>query len=110
MWERHRRLHGAARGSGDCSVRVDTDDGHTMEWRRRRDEVSYSLDGREVNRLNGSPPDDLHDLLRLPLVESRGTKFDVHFGEQKQPIFLLDRSIRSPRHVLRLVVRRGQTH
>ena len=79
-------------GERDCSIRVDTDDGHTVEWRRVRDKVSYTLDGREVSRLNGSVPDDLHELLRLPLVESGTTSFDVHFGEQKQPIFLLDKS------------------
>ena len=79
-------------GERECSVRVETDDGHSVEWRRKRDGVSYALDGREVNRLNGSPPDDLHDLLRLPLVESGNRFFDVHFGEQKRPIFLLDKS------------------
>ena len=79
-------------GERECSVRVETDDGHVLEWRRKRDGVSYTLDGQEVSRLNGSPPDDLHDLLRLPLVESGNTSFDVHFGEQKQPIFLLDKS------------------
>ena len=79
-------------GERECSVRVETDDGHVLEWQRKRDEVSYCLDGREVSRLGGSVPDDLHDLLRLPLVESGNTSFDVHFGEQKQPIFLLDKS------------------
>src|SRR5262249_51871634 len=88
--------------SGDCMVRhdekeasvtVETDDGHTFVWRRRKT-VSYVIDGREIDRLNRDVPEDLHKLLRLPKVDAgeNGDPFDIHFGTQKSPIFLLNES------------------
>src|SRR5207249_9458978 len=43
-------------------------------------------------RLKRSIPEELHEHLKLPLVQSPGDaeEFDVHFAEQKTPIFLLD--------------------
>lgn len=81
-------------GETECCVTVETDDGHSLQWIRTKKSVRYVIDGREVDRLRGSIPDDLHDHLRLPLVESAdGTgEFDIHFGEQKRPIFLLDQN------------------
>jgi exonuclease SbcC len=80
-------------GQRTCQVTVETDDGHTITWRRKGAAVSYVIDGREVHRSGrGNLPDDLHEHLRLPKVESSGTgeKFDVHFALQKSPIFLID--------------------
>lgn len=79
-------------GESDCRVRVETDDGHELEWRRQSGTVSYKVNGREIHRLQGSTPDDLHVLLRLPKVSSpkEGDSYDVHFARQKSPIFLLD--------------------
>lgn len=79
-------------GQKECRIIVTTDDGHELQWCRKGRSVSYTIDGREVHRLRGSVPEDLHDLLRLSLVETEGEPFDVHFGEQKKPIFLLDDS------------------
>ena len=79
-------------GERECVVRVETDDGHVLEWRRKGAVVSYTLDGRDVHRLRGSVPDDLHELLRMPSVEAEGGTFDIHFGQQKKPVFLLDES------------------
>lgn len=84
-------------GERDTRVIVETDDGHVLAWRRSRDSVSYEIDGRSVHRVGRGVPDDLHDLLRLPRVSSAeeyGEGFDVHFGTQKEPIFLLDSSER----------------
>ncbi len=77
-------------GTRECSVRVQTDDGHTIEW-RRKNAPSYIIDGKKFDRLRGSGlPDELHAALRLPKVEAGDdTDFDVHFGTQKSPIFLL---------------------
>ena len=77
-----------------CSVTVETDDGHTLQWSRTKKGVRYVINGREVDRLRGSVPDDLHNLFRLPLVESAdgAGEFNIHFGEQKRPIFLLDQN------------------
>jgi exonuclease SbcC len=78
----------------EASVTIETDDGHTFAWRRRGNTVSYLIDSREISRLNRGVPEDLHRLLRLPKVDSGGTgePFDIHFGTQKSPIFLLNES------------------
>ena len=76
----------------ECSVKIETDDGHVIEW-RRRNSPSYTVDGVPFDRLGRSgSPDELHDVLRLPKVSAEGNQeFDVHFGEQKSPVFLLDK-------------------
>lgn len=81
-------------GQKECRIVVETDEGHLVEWSRRDGTVSYVLDGQPIHRLRGGTPDELHKLLRMPQVYSQGSgeSFDVHFGEQKKPIFLLDAS------------------
>ena len=79
-------------GERECRIIVETDDGNILEWKRKNNTVSYVINGRDVHRLRGAVPDDLHDLLRMPLVDAEGGAFDIHFGEQKKPIFLLDES------------------
>lgn len=79
-------------GEKECVIEVETIEGHVVQWRRKAKAVTYTLNGREVSRLKNSIPDDLHDLLRLPVVEADGDDFDIHFGEQKKPIFLLNDS------------------
>ncbi len=75
-----------------CSVTVETDDGHTITWGRTKTSPRYEIDGIPFDRLDRSAvPDALHAALRLPLVVAENNlEFDVHFGEQKSPIFLLD--------------------
>jgi hypothetical protein len=77
-----------------CRVTAETDDGHVLAWQRKSGVVSYEIDGRPVHRLGRNcVPDDLHKLLRLPRVELPGKDpVDVHIGQQKQPLFLLDRT------------------
>lgn len=78
-------------GAKSCSVTVETSDGHIITWQRKA-APSYLIDGKKFDRLgNGGVPEELHQLLRLPRVEGSGQEqFDVHFGVQKSPIFLLD--------------------
>lgn len=79
-------------GQKEARVTIETDDGHTVTWKRKGSTVSYVIDGREIHRLKGDVPEELHKVLRLPKVEP-GEKidpFDIHFGTQKSPIFLLD--------------------
>jgi energy-coupling factor transporter ATP-binding protein EcfA2 len=77
-------------GTREARVSIDTSDGHRVEWIRGK-ETSYRIDGRDVHRLRGQLPDGLHEALRLPaVVDSKGTEFDIHFAEQKSPIFLLN--------------------
>lgn len=88
-----RNAHGdymVRHGERECSVSAETDDGHTIVWRRSGNTVTYVIDGLEIGRLHGKIPDNLHEFLKLPLVETEGLPFDIHFGEQKKPIFLLD--------------------
>lgn len=79
-------------GEKHCMVSVETDEGHRIEWHRRTS-PSYVINGEQFDRLGRSVPEELHQLLRLPRVAGNGTEqFDVHFGAQKSPIFLLDSS------------------
>lgn len=73
-----------------CSVTVETDDGHTITWGRTKTSPHYVIDGQRFDRLERtSVPDALHAALRLPRVAAGSEELDVHFGEQKKPIFLL---------------------
>jgi len=80
-------------GEKQCSVTIETDDGHTIIWKRKKS-PSYEIDGEDFSRLRqGGVPDELHQVLRLSKVEGNANEqFDVHFGSQKTPIFLLDSS------------------
>lgn len=80
-------------GQTTCQVTVETDDGHTIAWRRIKGKVSYVLDSVEVHRAGaGNLPDDLQTFLRLPKVryQNGDKEFDIHFGDQKAPVFLID--------------------
>ena len=78
-------------GERECSVQVETDDGHSAVWRRKNSTQSYVVDGQVFDRLKGRIPDELHRALRLPMVDAESdADFDVHFGTQKSPIFLLN--------------------
>ena len=77
----------------ECSVTVETSDGHTVQWTRKNNSPRYTIDGQVFDRLDrNSIPADLHAVLCLPKVTAEGNReFDVHFGEQKSPVFLLDK-------------------
>ena len=77
-------------GAKESQVLIETDDGDKIEWRRRARTASYVINGEETHR--GRVPDQLHQRLKMPLIEVKdGTEaFDVHLGEQKTPIFLID--------------------
>lgn len=86
-------------GAKECRVFVETADGHQIEWKRKKKTVSYTIDGQDYHRLRNSVPDVLPQILKLGKVKSGDSdEFDVHFGEQKSPIFLLnDRGSRAAR-------------
>lgn len=79
-------------GAEECVVRVETAEGHSVEWRRKKATVSYVINDEPIHRLGGGVPDELHDFLKLPLVQAEPDDFNIHFGEQKEPIFLLNQS------------------
>ncbi len=78
-------------GEKEAAVIVETDDGHTVEWRRKTSN-RYVIDGQTFDRLNRKVPDELHKVLRLPTVDFDEKQFDVHFATQKEPLFLLNGS------------------
>ena len=74
-----------------CSVTVETEDGHTIRWARKKSGAPwYEINGQKFDRLRGSVPVQVHEALRMQRVTSEKDRFDVHFGEQKQPVFLLN--------------------
>jgi exonuclease SbcC len=80
-------------GEDECGVKVETSDGHKIEWSRKNGSPQYRIDGRLFDRLrSGGLPDELRKALRIVKVATEGGhEFDVHFGEQKAPVFLLDK-------------------
>ncbi|MCP4784594.1 MAG: AAA family ATPase [Fuerstiella sp.] len=91
-----RSTHVMRHGAKCCRITVETDDGHTICWERKKTTVKYTLDGEDIHRVGTSVPDSLHELLRLDRVEAETGKskheYDIHFGEQKAPVFLLGES------------------
>lgn len=79
-------------GEKECWVAVETEEGHRIEWRRRGGTAWYTLNGQDYHRLRNSIPDELNALLRLARVDAPDGRepYDIHFGLQKSPIFLLN--------------------
>ena len=83
-------------GTRESRVTVETDDDHTVEWARKRSGgPAYVVDGQRFDRLRNSVPEQVRSALRIGPVTT-GTdgaaEFDLHFGSQKSPVFLLDQS------------------
>lgn len=76
-------------GSRWARVTVETGEGDRIEWMRENDSVTYTINGVKTHR--GIVPDDLPKKLRINEVKADDdtTEFDIHFAEQKKPIFLL---------------------
>ena len=75
-----------------CRIIVETDDGHVIEWSRGKNKSpKYLLNGKLYDRLNGNVPPAVKEALRLPKVAHADSKqkFDIHFGVQKEPVFLV---------------------
>jgi len=76
----------------ECSIFVETSEGHSIEWIKRKS-PSYVINGQTKDRLGrGGTPPELDETLRLAPVEFEDKDFEPHFGDQKSPIFLLNRS------------------
>lgn len=91
LMENERAERFVRHGAKSSLVRVETSEGHVIEWRRDK-AVSYKVNGREVHRLRGGIPEDLDEVLRMKPVSGAegGDEFQVHIAEQKRPIFLID--------------------
>ncbi|MFT5302356.1 MAG: DNA repair exonuclease SbcCD ATPase subunit [Mariniblastus sp.] len=80
-------------GEKKCEIIVETEDGHVVHWSRTKSgSPKYLIDGQEFDRLKGGVPDELHEILGLGKVACEKDQFEVHFGEQKSPVFLLNDS------------------
>ena len=84
-------------GEKSCSVTVHTNDGHEVVWQRKGSSTSYNIDGKLYDRLRSGVPEELKEVLRLPKVElnTSNDQVDIHFGMQKQPVFLLNETGRA---------------
>ncbi|MBF0515453.1 MAG: AAA family ATPase, partial [Desulfovibrionaceae bacterium] len=88
-------------GAKEARVEAVFDDGARLAWVRREKYALYELtrpgaDAPEVYAKFGrKPPEQVQDLLRLSLVElddaSEVREIDVHLGNQREPIFLLNK-------------------
>lgn len=77
-------------GEKKCDVIVETEAGNVIQWTRKKNgAASYLIDGKPFDRLRGRVPEEVHQILQMPKVECDNDDFDIHFGEQTEPVFLL---------------------
>ena len=77
-------------GAKEVKIIVETDTGDRIIWSRKKSgSPKYEINGQLFDRLNRKVPEELHKILRLPAVQADKETYDVHFGEQRSPIFLL---------------------
>ncbi len=75
----------------ECFISVETSEGHIIKWIKRKS-PSYIINGQPKDRLGrGGTPPELDETLRLAPVEFEDKDFEPHFGDQKSPIFLINR-------------------
>ena len=84
-------------GEKECSIIVETTAGDTVQWVRHRNTTKYVINGETFDRLRGRVPPILHQILKLTKVylEQSQDEFDIHFGSQKDPVFLINDSGRA---------------
>jgi exonuclease SbcC len=87
-------------GASQARVEVVFDDGVRLAWVRRDKYALYELTrpGEETEvyaKFGRKPPEEVQDVLRLSLVELEDAadvrEIDVHLGNQREPIFLLNK-------------------
>ncbi len=85
-------------GATKAVVRLELDDGSWIQWERTSGSAVYKVrfpDGREETYAKvgrSAVPEDIQALLRLHSLPTESGPVDVHIGNQKAPIFLLDQS------------------
>ncbi len=94
--------HSIRHGAKQAVVRLELDSGEMIEWVRTEKTAYYRLfrpeDGgegmgepEEFRKIGLTVPEDVRALLRLGLVETEVDDIDIHIGNQREPIFLLNR-------------------
>ncbi|XPV76440.1 MAG: AAA family ATPase [Desulfovibrio sp.] len=84
-------------GAKEARVILELDDGRKVEWIRKKAYPLYNIypaDGGEPEtyaKFGRNVPDEVRDVMRLDHVAlESGADIDVHIGNQRQPIFLID--------------------
>jgi len=90
---RHYIRHGAK----EARVSVELGDGTRVVWVRKKRSSGYELwhpgadEPEEYWKFGRKPPEDILKALKLDLVElETGGEIDVHLGNQREPVFLLN--------------------
>lgn len=89
--------HYIRHGAKKAQVTVELDDGTHVIWIRKKQSSGYEIlrpgaeKAEKYWKFGRKPPPQVLDALRLNLVElESGDPLDVHIGNQRQPIFLLN--------------------
>lgn len=82
-------------GANEAEITIQTDADDELTWMRAGSTISLTINGERFVRLQNDREHFLNKLqkvLKLPRVYSKETKesFDIHFGTQKDPIFLIN--------------------
>jgi len=84
-------------GAKEARVAVELDDGTKVVWIRKKRSSGYELwrpgadEPEEYWKFGRKPPEDIRDILKMDLVDlEHGDPVDIHIGNQRNPIFLLD--------------------
>ncbi|MEZ7197106.1 AAA family ATPase [Pseudodesulfovibrio karagichevae] len=85
-------------GAKEARVEVEVDDGTRVAWVRTKRWAKYEVwapdaeEPEEYHKLQGRVPEDVARILRLDQVEleTRKDAVDVHLGNQRDPVFLLN--------------------
>lgn len=90
-------------GARQALVRVELASGELVEWERTSTRALYRIrpagtdpavagDDEAYAKFGRTPPEDVRALLRLDPIQTETGKVDIHIGNQRYPIFLLDQS------------------
>ncbi len=89
--------HYIRHGAKEARVSVELEDGMRIIWIRKKRSSGYELwhpgadEPEEYWKFGRKPPEDILNALRLDLVElETGDAVDVHVGNQREPVFLLN--------------------
>ena len=89
--------HYIRHGAKEARVSLEFDDGFRIVWIRKKRSSGYELwhpgaeEPEEYWKFGRKPPEDVLAVLRLDLVElETGGEVDVHVGNQREPVFLLN--------------------
>jgi len=90
--------HYIRHGAKEARVTVEVEDGTRVIWIRKKRSSGYEIwapgaeEAQEYWKFGRKPPEDVLNALRMDLVDLEGDKdpIDVHIGNQRDPVFLLN--------------------